>query len=58
MHIQRERDNAVNKYNDLTDSFNEFITLNNYPVGHIFDYNNSLIDKMNVKCNKCPKKLL
>tara|TARA_B110000003_G_C16653780_1_gene535487 strand:- start:3333 stop:4241 length:909 start_codon:yes stop_codon:yes gene_type:complete len=56
--IQNERDDAINKYNDLADNLdklNEFITLNNCPVGHIFDYNNSIIDKMNVKCNKCPK---
>ena len=58
MRIQRERDRAINKYNNLETSFNEleeFITLNNCPEGHVFDYNNSLIDKMNVKCNKCPE---
>jgi hypothetical protein len=56
--MQRERDDVVNKYNDLTDSFNklsEFITLNNCPVGHVFDYNSSVINKMSIKCDKCPK---
>lgn len=56
--IQRERDIAIDNYNKLLNEFNElnkFITLNNCPIGHEFNYNNSKINKINVKCDKCQK---
>ena len=49
--IQNERDEAINKYNELTDKLNGLITIKNCNTGYVFDYDNSIDD---IVCTKCP----
>lgn len=56
--IQNERDDAINKYNNLADNLDklkEFVTLSSCPVGNEFNYENSMLDTLNIKCDKCTK---
>lgn len=56
--IQKERDDAVKNHNEIANKFDElkeFITLNNCKSGHEFNYDNSLTNKMSIKCDKCEK---
>ena len=53
--IKSERKYLIQKYNDLSNKFDklkEFVTFNNCPIGH--EFNNSMIDTLTVKCDKCP----
>lgn len=56
--IQKERDNAVKKHNEIADDFDkltEFVTMTNCEPGSSFNYENSKFDIHNVVCNKCPE---
>ena len=44
-HIQNERDDAINKYNNL-DKLKEFVTLNSCPVSNEFNYENKHFNGM------------
>ena len=55
--IENERNDAIKKYNGLSDNLDklkEFVTLNSCPIGHEFNYENSMLDTLNIKCDKCP----
>ncbi len=53
-HIQNERDDAINKYNNL-DKLKEFVTLNSCPVSNEFNYENIMLDTLKIKYDKCTK---
>jgi hypothetical protein len=55
--IQRERNEAIKKQNEVVDNFNklnEFVTLKNCNEGYSFNYESS-IDTKEIVCDKCPK---
>lgn len=56
--IQRERDNAVKKHNDIAENFDrlsEFISMTNCEEGYVFNYEASTHDTSKVLCEKCPE---
>ena len=55
--IQRERDNAVKKHNEIAenlDRLSEFISMTNCEEGYVFNYEASTHDITKVQCEKCP----
>lgn len=56
--VQKERDDAVKKQNEVADNFNklsELVTMTNCNPGYSFNYDNSVINMNSVKCEKCPE---
>ena len=56
--IQRERDNAVKKHNEIAENFDrlaEFVSMTNCEEGYVFNYEASTHDTSKVLCEKCPE---
>lgn len=56
--IQRERDNAVKKHNEIAENFDrlsEFVTMTNCEEGYVFNYEASTHNTSKVLCEKCPE---